>query len=101
MIDIKIEGLVKFEKLPDKIQSEIELELREAAEKICTRARELCKDPILGAQINYRIYHTRDTIGVEITGPFTTKSYLLQAFNEHKSNFKDYISQAIERAIKA
>ena len=104
-MEFKIRGLDelirKLKKLPEQMHSEIEHELRVAAERICTRARELCKDPILAAQINYRVYRTNDTIEVEITGPTAIKKYLLQAFDELKPNFRDYVAQAIERAIRA
>jgi hypothetical protein len=90
----------KLKKLPEKMRSEIERELRVAAEQVCTRARELCRDPLMAAQINYRVYRTDNTIGVEITGPVATKDYLIQAFEELKPNFRDYVAQAVERAIK-
>lgn len=103
-MDIEIRGLDelirKLKALPEQIRSEIEHELRAAAERVCARARELCKDPLLAAEINYRVYHTADIIGVEITGPAATKDYLIQAFEELKPYFKDYVAQAVEKAIK-
>ncbi len=99
---IEIKGLDelirKLERLPKQMRLEIERELRAAAEQVCVRARELCGDDLLAAQINYRVYLTDDTVGVEITGP---KDYLIQAFEELKPNFRDYVVQAVERTIKA
>jgi len=103
-MEFEIKGLDelirKLEKMPEQIRLEVEWELRVAAEQVCTRARELCKDPLLAAQVNYRIYRTNDTIGVEITGPVKTKEYLIQSFEELKPHFRDYVAQALERAIK-
>ncbi|MEM3828025.1 MAG: HK97 gp10 family phage protein [Conexivisphaerales archaeon] len=90
----------KLRRLPEQIRSEIEREIRTAAEQVCAKARELCQDPLLAAQINYRVYRTNDTIGVEVTGPTATKDYLIQAFEELKPSLRDYVAQAIERAIK-
>jgi hypothetical protein len=103
-MDIEIKGLDelirKLKSLPEQMRSEIERELRAAAEEVCARARDLCKDPLLATQINYKVYRTNDTIDVEITGPVATKEYLLQAFEELKPNFKGYVVRAIEKAIK-
>jgi len=105
MMKFEIKGfdelIRKIKRLPEQMRLEVERELRAAAEQVCMRARELCKDPLLAEQINYRVYRTNDTIGVKITGPAETKDHLIQAFEELKLNLRDYVAQAIERAIKA
>ena len=90
----------KLEELPEHIRLEVEQELRLAAERVCVRAHELCEDPLLAARINYRVYRTHDTVGVEITGPENTKDCLARAFEELKPRFRGYVAQAVERAIR-
>ena len=80
-------------------KSEVEQELKRAAEQVCDRARKVAGDPL--AEIDYRIYRTDDSLCAEITASQNLRKALEQAFEELKPSFPDHKSEALERAIKA
>jgi predicted DNA-binding antitoxin AbrB/MazE fold protein len=104
MFKIKINGLKelerKLERLPKEIQKEIEVKLREAANRIVLSAQMKCPDAKLREKITCRVLSRGEQISVEISVPKEASPYLKAALEENKDSIPKEVAEAVKKAIK-